>query len=223
MQGQITTYDNKKGTGRVQGDDGHIYAFDRNSLARLEDCDSLSVEMKVEFNAEIDSEGNNFASELVVLNPEDFTDDCLFIEPGEFVCHKDDLVSGYDVLDRGLYRIERSDRTEENARNRLIRECRAYGANAVVSYKVDVKLKNAFGNGFNIYTASGVPVVLGRRCTDGSGEYRAAELRERLNQKQIKKAHDMIVNTRIGKLVLKGLAAVLLIIFALGFILTGGV
>ena len=37
MQGQITTYDNKKGVGRVQGEDGHIYRFTRNELAQGED------------------------------------------------------------------------------------------------------------------------------------------------------------------------------------------
>ena len=37
MHGVITTYDNKKGTGRVQGDDGQIYFFSRDMVAKAEE------------------------------------------------------------------------------------------------------------------------------------------------------------------------------------------
>lgn len=162
------------------------------------------------------------ALELTVLNPQSLDEHNIFYsEPSSFLYEKEDLVEGFDVLDRGLYSLSRSDRTEEKARYRLTRDCLEYGANSLVSYKVDVKLKNAFGNGYNIYTVSGVPVILGRR--DNNGDLRSSDLKNRLDQTKIKKAHEILVNTRIGKMVIKGLAAFMLIIFALGFFLTGGI
>lgn len=231
MQGQITTYDNKKGVGRIQGEDGHIYRFTRNELAQGEDSSNLMMEMQVSFTPSLDQNGYQQAAEIVVLNREEFEQDALYVEPESFVVAKEDLVAGYDVLDRGLFALERGERTEEKARTRLINECVAVGANGMVRYHCEVQLKNAFGYGFNIYRVSAVPVVLGRRIgtiaqsqeLDTGYQFRAAELQNRLNQEQIKKAHNLIVNTKIGKLVLKGLGALLLFIFALGFILTGGV
>ena len=66
-----------------------------------------------------------------------------------------------------------------------------------------------------------MPVILGRR--DNNGDLRSSDLKNRLDQTKIKKAHEILVNTRIGKMVVKGLAAFMLIIFALGFFLTGGI
>lgn len=230
MHGKISTYDNKKGEGRVQADDGHIYWFNRDCIARAEDSDYLMMEVEVEFevgsikvkdrksNSMVERQG---ALELKVLNYQDLDEHNVFYaEPSSFLYEKEDLVEGFDVLDRGLYSLSRSDRTEEKARYRLTRDCLEYGANSLVSYKVDVKLKNAFGNGYNIYTVTGVPVILGRR--DEQGELRSSDLKNRLDQNKIKKAHEILVNTRIGKMVVKGLAALLLLIFALGFFLTGG-
>lgn len=231
MHGKISTYDNKKGEGRVQADDGHIYWFNNDCIARQEDCDYLMMEVEVEFEVGLkqvkDRKTNQMvekqaALELTVLNPQSLDEHNIFYsEPSSFLYEKEDLVEGFDVLDRGLYSLSRSDRTEEKARYRLTRDCLEYGANSLVSYKVDVKLKNAFGNGYNIYTVSGVPVILGRR--DNNGDLRSSDLKNRLDQTKIKKAHEILVNTRIGKMVIKGLAAFMLIIFALGFFLTGGI
>lgn len=231
MQGQITTYDNKKGVGRVQGEDGHIYRFTRKELAQGEDSSNLVMEMQVSFTPSMDQNGYQQASEIVVLNRAEFAEDSLYMEPESFVVAKEDLVPGYDVLDRGLYALERGDRTEDKAKARLINECTAVGANGLVRYHCEVQLKNAFGYGFNVYRVSGVPVVLGRRVgtraeakeVDMGYQFRASELNHRLNQAQIKKAHNLIVNTKLGKLVLKAIGALLLFIFALGFILTGGI
>ncbi len=221
MHGLITTYDNKKGTGRVQGDDGHIYFFNRDMLSKPEEEDSFMMDMEVEFTSSEDSD-NKVAADIYLTDPKSVQDKSIFYqEPASFLCETEDLVSGYDVLDRGLFALQRSERTEEKARNALIRECVGVGANSLVSYKVERQLKSAFGNGFETFTVRGVPVVLGR--IDDKGEMRAADLKNRLNQEKIKKAHNIIVNTRIGKLVLKGMGAVLLIIFALGFFLTGGI
>ena len=231
MQGQITTYDNKKGVGRVQGEDGHIYRFTRNELAQGEDSSNLMMEMQVEFTPSTDQNGYQQAAEIKVLNRADFVGDALYVEPESFVVDKEDLVPGYDVLDRGLYGLERGERSEEKAKARLINECVAVGANGIVRYKCETQLKNAFGYGFNIYRVSGVPVVLGRRIgtraeakeIDNGYQFRASELNQRLNQAQIKKAHNLIVNTKLGKLVLKAIGAFLLFIFVMGFILTGGI
>lgn len=231
MHGTISTYDNKKGEGRVQADDGHIYWFNRDCIAREEESDYLMMDVEVEFEVGTlnvkDRKTNQMverqaALELKVLNPQALDEHNVFYsEPSSFLYEKDDLVPGFDVLDRGLYSLSRSDRSEEKARYRLTRDCVEYGANSLVSYKVDIKLKNAFGNGYNIYTATGVPVILGRR--DDHGELRVSDLKNRLDQAKIKKAHEILVNTRIGKMVVKCLAALLLLIFALGFFMTGGI
>lgn len=231
MNGRIATFDNKKGEGRLQGDDGHIYWFNRNCIAREEESDLLMMDVEVSFETgEIEvknrrsgqMEKRQAAIEVKVLNPESLEDlNVYYAEPPTFLYEKEDLVEGFDVLDRGIFALSRSERTEEKARQRLTREVMEFGANALVSYKVDVKLKNAFGFGFNLYTATGVPVVLGRR--DDNGDFRRSELQNRLDQTKIRKAHDILVNTRIGKMVVKGLAALLLLIFALGFFLTGGI
>ena len=58
---------------------------------------------------------------------------------------------------------------------------------------------------------------------DPNGDCRAHELQNRIDQEKVKKAHNILVNTRIGKMVIRGLMMVGLIIFALGFFLTGGI
>ena len=220
MQGVITTYDSRKKEGRIQGEDGHIYYFGAKNLDKAEDEDYLMMDRKVEFNSIMDNEQPQ-AMQVVVLDKTDGSEDPFYSEPPSFVCQSADLDSGYDVLDRGLYRLERGERTEAKARARLIAECSKMGANAVVRYEVTTKLKNAFGYGYELFTAAGVPAVLGR--PDPNGEVRKSELMHRIDQEQVKKAHNLIVNTRIGKMVLMGLGAILLIIFAIGFIATGGV
>lgn len=231
MRGQISTYDNKKGEGRIQGEDGHIYWFNRDCLERGEDVDYLMMDIEVNFNSgtkEVlnrrtnEMEQRQAALDITIPNPIPLDEqDIYYQEPSSFLFEKNDLVDGFDILDRGLYSIQCSERTEDKARYRLQRDCEDFGANACVSFKVDLELKNAMGNGFHVYHARGVPVVLARR--DPNGEWRPDELRNRLNQEKIKKAHNIIVNTRIGKMVVKALAVVLIIIFCLGFILTGGI
>lgn len=216
INGTITSYDNKKGEGRIQADDGHIYWFSLKSLAKAEDSDYLMVGMEVSLKGEV-KDGNYTASDVTVTNPEAFDDEKIrYVEPASFMCVKEDLVDGYDVLDRGLYPIARGERTEEKARYRLINECTTLGANAIVRYEVECQLKSAFGYGFNHYTAKGVPVVLGK--PDPQGELSANDLKNRLDQERIKKNHNAIINTKIGKLVLQALGAILLFIFTLGFL-----
>lgn len=220
MHGVITTYDSKKGTGRIQGDDGFMYFFDRDHVARQEEIASLMMEMEADFTAETEGD-KHIATEVKLTYPEKAQDMVRYYsEPPEFLCAKEDLVPGFDVLDRGIYSIFRSERTEEKARRMLIRDCLTYGANSLVSYRVERKLKNAMGHGFEVFTCHGVPVVLGR--LNHNGEMRAEDLKHRLNQDKIKRAHDIIVNTRIGKMVLKVLGGILLIIFTIGFIVSGG-
>lgn len=216
LNGSITSYDNKKGEGRIQADDGHIYWFSRKFLAKAEDEAYLMVGMKVSFQPE-NKDNKLTAYEVVVTNPQEFEDQQnMYSEPSEFMCVKEDLVDGFDVLDRGLYPISRGERTEEKARYRLMTECTSLGANAVVRYEVECKLKSAFGYGFNQYIAKGVPVVLGR--PNPQGEMSSNDLKNRLDQDKIKKNHNAMINTKIGRLVIKGLAALLLVIFTLGFI-----
>ena len=222
MHGVITTYDNKKGTGRVQGDDGQIYFFSRDMVAKAEDIPSLMMEMEADFTP-VQGEGRMEAHELSLTDPDSFQDKVLYYnEPQGFLCEKEDLVSGFDVLDRGLYRLSRSERSEEKARYALIRECVDLGANALVSYKVETHLKIAIGFSYEVVECSGVPVVLGR--LNPNGDARAEDLKHRIDQEEkIKKLHNAMVNTKIGKMVIKGLAAVLIVIFTLGFFLSGGV
>lgn len=220
MHGLITTYDNKKGTGRVQGDDGRIYFFTRDMVAKGEDLPYLMMDMEVSFDSAM-VDGRAEAHELELTNPDSFKDkNVYYTEPSEFLCEKEDLVSGFDVLDRALYRLYRNDRTEERARRALIQECLSVNANSLVSYKVETQLKGALGYGYEVVTCSGVPVVLGRM--NPNGEARAEDLKNSINQDRVKKLNSTMVNIKIGKMVIKALAAVLVVIFTLGFIFSGG-
>lgn len=231
MRGQITTYDSKKGEGRIQAEDGLFYRFNRDCLQKGEDADYMMMNVEVDFTPgtlEVLNRRTNekeqwqAALEISVPNPMSAEElDVYYREPPTFLFEKEDIPDGYDVLDRGLYPITRSERTEEKAKNRLSRDCLDFGANSCVSYKCTIELKNAMGNGFNVYHASGVPVILATR--DPNGDCRAHELQNRIDQEKVKKAHNILVNTRIGKMVIRGLMMVGLIIFALGFFLTGGI
>lgn len=223
MHGIITSYDSRKGAGWIQGDDGQIYDFRRQDLQKAEDEAYLRTDTQVDFQgaATPNADGKKQALNLLVLNPQDCAEKVYYREPENLPTYTEDFVDGYDILDRGLYRLERKDRTEEKALRRLRYDCEQVHANAIVGYKVTTELKNAFGNGFNLYIASGVPVIMGKIAADG--ECTAEELKRRMDHEKVKKLHSAIVNSRIAKLVFKGVAAVLLVIFALGFILTGGV
>ena len=153
------------------------------------------------------------ALEITVPNPMSAEELTCIIVSHQPSFEKEDIPDGYDVLDRGLYPITRTERTEEKAKIRLSRDCLDFGANSCVSYKCTIELKNAMGNGFNVYHATGVPVILATR--DPNGDCRAHELQNRIDQEKVKKAHNILVNTRIGKMVIRGLMMVGLIIFAL--------
>lgn len=221
MHGVITTYDNKKGTGRVQGYDGQIYFFTREMVAKAEDLPYIMMEMEADFTPS-SAEGRAEAHDLVLTNPDSFNDKVVYYsEPTDFLCEREDLVSGFDVLDRGFYRLYRSERTEERARSALIRECLSVNANSLVSYKVETQLKGAMGYGYEVVTCSGVPVALGR--LNPNGDLRAEDLKNSINQNRIKKLHSSMINTKIGKMVIKVLAGILVVIFTLGFIFSGGI
>ena len=88
MHGVITTYDNKKGTGRVQGDDGQIYFFSRDMVAKAEDIPSLMMEMEADFTP-VQGEGRMEAHELSLTDPDSFQDKVLdYNEPQGFLCEK---------------------------------------------------------------------------------------------------------------------------------------
>lgn len=223
MHGMITSYDSRKGAGWIQGDNGQIYDFKRQDLQKAEDEAYLRADVQVNFTAAAttNADGKVQALEITVTNPSECGEKVYYHEPENLPIYSEDFAEGYDILDRGLYRLERKDRTEEKALRRLRYDCQQVHANAVVGYKVTTELKNAFGNGFNLYTASGVPVVLGKQAPDG--ECSAEELKRRIDQDKVNKLHAAIVNARIAKMVFKGVAAVLIFIFALGFVLTGGI
>lgn len=223
MHGIITSYDARKQTGWIQGDNGQIYDFKRQDLQKDEEAAYLRSEVHVDFEpaTQPNADGKYQALELVITNLADCEEKVYYQEPEGLPTFASDLVEGYDILDRALYRIERRDRTEDKALYRLRYDCQQVKANAIVGYKVTTELKGAFGYGFNVYIASGVPVVLAKRHEDG--DCTVQDLKHRIDQNQIKKLHSSIINHRIGKIVLKALGAVLIFVFMMGFIMTGGV
>lgn len=222
MKGVITTYDTKKGVGHVQGDDGHIYLFKRDDLDKAEDVDCLKIHVTITFDPEKDeSTGRLYARKIDIVDREAaMREDEFYVEPNTFQCHVSDLIDGYDILDRGIFPLSKAERSEENAKRRLIAECQAVGANACVSYRVEETMRISFGMAFVIYHARGVPVVIGQPAPNGEASY--DELHNRLDQEKIRRNHNMFMNTKIGKIVVKWLAIVLAIIFTLGFIFSGG-
>lgn len=223
MHGKITSYDSRKGQGWIQGDDGHIYDFKYQDLLKAEEESMLRTDMQVDFQPsdQPNADGKKQALELALSNPEEFADNVFYKEPENMPIYNEDFVDGYDILDRGIYRIQRRDRSEDKALYRLRYDCQQVKANAIVGYKVTTELKNAFGNGYNLYVASGVPVVIGKASADG--DCTAKDLKHRLDQAKIKKMHNVIVNTKIGMMVVKVLGAILLLVFAIGFFMSGGV
>lgn len=223
MKGVISTYDTKKGVGRVQGEDGHIYSFKRDALLKAEDVDCLKIHVNISFEPHKDeTTGNLFAHDIDIVDREAaMREDEFYVEPSTFQCHVSDLIDGYDILDRGIYPLSKAERSEENAKRRLIAECLAVGANACVSYRVEETMRISFGMAFCVYHARGVPVVIGQPAPNGEASYE--ELHNRLDQEKIRKNHNMFINTKIGKIVVKWLAIVLVIIFTIGFIVSGGI
>lgn len=223
MHGIITSYDLRKQAGWIQGDNGQIYDFKRQDLQKAEDESYLRMDVHVDFTPapQANANGKFEALDLTISNIEECQNKTYYQEPTDMPVFEGEFVEGYDILDRGIYRIERRDRTEEKAMHRLKYDCQQVKANAIAGYKCTSEMKNSFGNGFLLYTASGVPVVLGKPHADG--ECTEKELKNRIDQNKVKKLHSVIVNTRIGKMVIKGVGALLLLIFVLGFVLTGGV
>lgn len=220
MHGLITACDNKKGVGYIQGDDGQIYFFTHAMVASADEIHFLRMERSVEFNP-VKVEQRWEAHDMVLQGlDEESNQELFYFEPQEFLCETQDLVAGYDVLDRAIFPLHRGERTEELARKALITECRSVGANSLVRYSVNVKQRAGIGYGYEVVTCSGVPVVLGR--LDPKGDVRASDLKNHINQDRVKRLHNYMINTKIGKMVLMALAGILLVVFTLGFFISGG-
>lgn len=220
MHGLITTCDNKKGVGYIQGDDGQIYFFTHAMVSSADEIPYLRMDRGVEFNP-VEVEGRWEAHDMELQGiSEDAEKELYYFEPKEFLCETKDLVSGYDVLDRAIFPLHRGERTEELARKALITECRSVGANSLVRYSVNVKQRAGIGYGYEVVTCTGVPVVLGK--LDPNGDVRASDLKNHINQDRVRRLHNYMVNTKIGKMVLMFLAGVMLVVFTLGFFLSGG-
>lgn len=222
MHGVITAFDSKKRIGHIQGEDGHIYTFSADDLQRAEEEDLLFADTDTDFEPRDSGAGGKSAKEVKVSFPEKASDkERRYSEPDGIPVFDEDIPDGFDILDRGLYRLERRDRTEEKALQRLRLDCAEVNANAAVRKEIRTELKSSFGYGFQSVVVSAVPVVLGR--PDESGDCSADDLKNSLNQDKIKKLHSVLVNTRIGKMVVKFLALVLVAVFTAGFLISGGI
>ena len=214
MQGLISSVDSISKDGRIQGDDGHIYSFDKTSFSKAEDADSVCVGIRSEFEAD----DRGFCTQLELLDVKAFAEDSMtYFEPPATQIDKGMQIVGYEIIDRAGGPIVKGDRNIEHARYRLLHECESLGANAVLNYSIQKQVRNSFGFGFAYYNAYGIPAVIGR--PDVKGDCTRRELASKLNHKKINSLRSMVENATVAKIVLRILGGILLVIFTVGFIM----
>lgn len=214
MKGLITSFDAIKKVGHIQDESGHIYSFNYDSFAKDEDRDIVSVGMSAKYDV-----NDNICCDLTLLNIDEFNADKIkYVEPDTVQILEDDLVEGYEIIDKARYKIVKGDRSIEKARYRLIEEVKSLGGNVILNSFVKTEIKNSMGYAFEYFYVYGLPAVIAK--VDEKGSLTRKNLSEQLNHVKADKLGNMIENQKVAKIVLKILGGILLVIFTLGFIFT---
>lgn len=216
MQGLVSSFDSVVKSGRIQSEDGHIYAFDSTSFLDPNDIKNVSVGIKCIFDVIAD----NTIEGIELVDIDIFNADKIkYKEPKEFVVSNSNVILGFDIIDRAKGAIVKGDRQVEYAKYRIIQEATRLGANALINLKVSKHVRNSFGFGFAYYSVSAIPCVVA--TPDKDGDVSARELLKKLDKNKLEKLYKSIENQAIAKIVLKILGAILIVIFTIGFFMSG--
>ena len=216
MQGIVSSFDSVLKSGRIQGEDGHIYAFDATAFLDPMDIKNVAVGIKCIFDVIAD----NAIEGIELIDIDIFNADKIkYKEPKEFVVSNSNVAMGFDIIDRAQGPIEKGDRQVEYAKYRIIQEAKRLGANALINLKVQKHVRNSFGFGFAYYSVKAIPCVVA--SPDKDGDISARELMQKLDKNKLAKLHKSSENQAVAKIVLKILGGILIVIFTLGFFLSG--
>ncbi|MCR5085680.1 MAG: hypothetical protein K6A65_09305 [Succinivibrionaceae bacterium] len=212
LQGTISSFDHETSHGHIQAADGRILRFTVASLQRPEDSDCLVVGMPCRFGLGPGGE----AEGLCFDDPESFLElNSTYSVPGSLELRRETYPEGYEIIARSGKDIFRVARRPEVAVAALRKAAEDFGANVILRYRVERFKKAAMGYAFWFHRAYGTPAVIGRK--DPSGTHTLEDLRSRLDTGALQRETSTQENLERGKVVLRWLAAALLLTFSLGF------
>ncbi len=214
MQAYISALNFVDKIGRLQlADSSESYGFSDKALANPEDFAGLSLNLDVSFDL-IDGKVRNLVPAALVSADSDGR----YFLPDEVSFENTHLRAGYEILDVGRFRLAKTARDENKARVELASLCRALGGNTLLEVTHSSEQKTAMGYAFIYHTYRGYAAVAGR--PDEKGDHYASELLQSINHREIERRGQRHENVAAGKIALRILGGVLLLIFCAGYIFT---
>ncbi len=214
MQGVISAINFIDQIGMLQCEDGRAIGFAREGLEEPELFDFLMLNTRAEFTL-------NEAGKVRSLRPEQTAtaaDDRSYELPSEVSFEKGHLRDGYEILDVGKIRLSRTTRVRQRSYVELASLCRSLGGNTLLEVQERSQQRTAMGYAFVYYTVTGFAAAAGRPVSGGGTN--ASELLQSLNHREIRRIGARYENKAAGKIALRLTGAILLGIFALGFVLS---
>ena len=209
MRGIIAALNQEQGTVDLISEQGERYVTDfRPELAEAKSG------MPVEFSLE-----GRTVHKLSLYRPENFeSGDVPYTEVKDFAIYRtDELPFGQELIARAPFPVEREGRTEDSVKWKLMSFAKKCGANCLINYSSEQYIKNSIGFSYYMYRGHAEPAVAA--VLDPKGVSIRAELEHKLDSEVLKHEYIIADGVQSGKLALKIVCGVLLVIFCLGFIL----
>jgi hypothetical protein len=130
------------------------------------------------------------------------------------------LPDGYVLLDRGE-ELHAEAKSEDYAKWRLAKLCRACGANAITEARTERFIRNSIGFSFYMNSVKGRPALIARPGSDGTQSY--ADMMGKFSREKSAEIAKKLGTEKSGSRMIAISGAVLLILCVIGFILSGGV
>lgn len=207
MRGLIACLDEERGTLDILSDQGERYVADLSA-----ELDSARVGMPVEFEL-----AGREVKQLSLYKPESFVqEEVPYTEVKEFAIYRtEELPFGQELLSKAPLPVEREGRSEDSVKWKLMSFAKKCGANCLINYQAEQYIKNSIGFSYYMYRGHAVPGLAAVLDPKGVATYE--ELTGKLDGEQLKHEYLIADGVASGKLALKIVCGVLLLIFCIGF------
>ncbi len=218
MKGTVTYFNTDEDRGAIQSDDGLLLNFSSESLVQSQDLPLLEDGCRVEFELE-----DSIVVKMTILKEQSLLDDkCFYLEPKEVGLITSGVPSGFELIDSSDIELHREARTSKALKLTFINLCEKLGGNVVLDYKEEQFTRNSIGFSFDMYRGSFRVGLIGKKVDDKTdGALSLSELKQKINHENIEKLADDEKKSKLGLKIVKISGAILLIIFTIGFFLSG--
>ncbi|WP_031491452.1 hypothetical protein [Succinivibrio dextrinosolvens] len=218
MKGTITYFNAVENTGAIQSDDGLLLKFSTESLSPNQDYSKLVNGCRVDFDLE-----DKLVVNMVISKEQNFLEDNIFyLEPLQTGIITSGIPEGYELIDSSDIALNREARNSKALKFAFIDLCEKLGGNVVLDYKEERFTRNSIGFSFYMYRGTARVGLIAKRAdenTDGALSLRA--LKHKIRHEGIEKIADDEKKSKLGLKIVKISGAILLIIFTIGFLMSG--